>query len=232
MSLAEPRQLVFDLATRPALGRADFFVSPANRLALAQVDTWPAWPGGRLAVAGPTGAGKTHLAHVWAARSGARILPAAGLAGLDIGALPGEAALAVEDVDALASLPRGAARAAEEALFHVANRLSGGGALMVSGREPPARWAIRLPDLASRLRAAPVARLEAPDDALLAAVLVKLFGDRQIVVEVDLIQYLLTRMDRSFEAAEALVAELDRASLARRRPVTRALASELLRRGE
>ncbi|MER2509699.1 MAG: chromosomal replication initiator DnaA, partial [Amaricoccus sp.] len=98
--------------------------------------------------------------------------------------------------------------------------------------EPPARWAIRLPDLASRLRASPVARLEAPDDALLAAVLLKLFGDRQIVVEVDLVQYLLTRMDRSFEAAEALVAELDRAALARRRPVTRVLAAEILRGAE
>ena len=101
-----------------------------------------------------------------------------------------------------------------------------------SGREPPARWATRLPDLASRLRAAPVARLEAPDDALLAAILVKLFGDRQIVVEADLIQYLLTRMDRSFEAAEALVVELDRAGLARRRPITRMLAVEILRRPE
>ncbi len=232
MTLAEPRQLVFDLATRPALGRADFFVSPANRLALAQVDTWPAWPGGRLAVAGPTGAGKTHLAHVWAARSDARILPAAGLVALDIGALRDDAALAVEDVDDLGDLPEAEARAAEEALFHVANRLAAGGALMVSGREPPARWATRLPDLASRLRAAPVARLEAPDDALLAAILVKLFGDRQIVVEADLIQYLLTRMDRSFEAAEALVVELDRAGLARRRPITRMLAVEILRRPE
>ncbi|WP_299130221.1 chromosomal replication initiator DnaA [uncultured Amaricoccus sp.] len=230
--MAGPRQLVFDLATRPALGRADFFVSPANRLALAQVDTWPAWPGGRLAIAGPAGAGKTHLAHVWAARSGARLLPAAALAALDIGALPEGAALVVEDVDRLPELPAAQAGAAEEALFHVANRLAAAGALMVSGREPPARWAIRLPDLASRLRASPVARLEAPDDALLAAVLLKLFGDRQIVVEVDLVQYLLTRMDRSFEAAEALVAELDRAALARRRPVTRVLAAEILRGAE
>ncbi len=232
MSTGQPRQLVFDLATRPALGRADFFVSPANRLALALVDTWPAWPGGRLAVAGPAGAGKTHLTHVWAARSGARILPAEALETLDIGALAGDAALAVEDVDRLADLSADRAAAAEEALFHVANRLATAGALMVSGREPPARWAIRLPDLASRLRAAPVARLEAPDDDLLAALLLKLFADRQILVELDLVQYLLTRMDRSFEAADALVARLDRAGLARRRPVTRMLAAEILRGAE
>lgn len=222
-------QLVFDLATRPALGRADFFVAPANALALAQVDTWPGWPGRRLAVVGPAGAGKTHLAHVWAARSGARILPAAGIAGLDLAALAPETRLVAEDADRLAALKPKERRAAEEALFHVANHLAAAGGLMVSGRTPPARWRIRLPDLASRLRAAPVARLAAPDDALLAALLVKLFADRQILVASDLIQYLLSRMDRSFEAAEALVAELDRAGLARQRPITRALAAEMLR---
>lgn len=223
-------QLVFDLATRPALGRADFFVAPANALALAQVDTWPDWPGRRLAVVGPAGAGKTHLAHVWAARVDALILPAAGIAGLDLAALPPDARLVAEDADRIASIKPKERRAAEEALFHVANHLMVAGGLMVSGRTPPARWRIRLPDLASRLRAAPVARLAAPDDALLAALLVKLFADRQILVASDLIQYLLTRMDRSFEAAEALVAELDRAGLARQRPITRALAAEMLRR--
>lgn len=228
--MSGPHQLVFDLATRPALGRADFFVSPANRLALAQVDTWPDWPGGRLAVAGPAGAGKTHLAHVWAARAGARVIPATALGRLDLAKLPGNAALAIEDADRLAALPGPEARAAEVALFHLANHLSaGGGGLMVSGRRAPAHWRVGLPDLASRLRAAPVARLDPPDDALLAAVLVKLFADRQIAVAPDLVQYLLARMDRSFEAAEALVAVLDRAGLARRRPITRALAAEILR---
>lgn len=228
--MAAAHQLAFDLPVRAALGRADFLVAPANRVALAQVDTWPDWPGGRLAVAGPAGAGKTHLAHVWAARAGARILPARDLAVLDLGRLPGDAAVAVEDADRLADLPGAEAMAAEEALFHLANHLAaGGGGLMLSGRLAPARWSIALPDLASRLRAVPVARLEAPDDALLAAVLVKLFADRQIVVAPDLVRYLLTRMDRSFEAAEALVAALDHAALARRRPVTQRLAAELLR---
>jgi chromosomal replication initiation ATPase DnaA len=220
-------QLVLDLPARPALGRAAFFVAPANRLALAQVDSWPAWPGGRLAVTGPQGAGKTHLAHVWAQRSGARILPATALPGLDIGSVPEDAALAVEDVDRLGRLRRRRA-AAEEALFRLCNRLAAGGSLMVSGRRAPARWSIRLPDLASRLRAAAVARLEPPDDALLAAVLVKLFADRQLEVGPGLIRYLLGRMDRSFAAAEALVAALDRAGLARHRPITARLAAEVL----
>jgi chromosomal replication initiation ATPase DnaA len=220
--LTAPRQLVLDLPARPALGRADFFVSPSNELALAQVDAWPAWPAGRLAVAGPEGAGKTHLAHVWAARSGACILrdPAAG----DLAALPGDAAVAVEDVDRLAG-----DAGIEEALFHLCNRLAaGGGSLMVSGREPPTRWPVGLPDLASRLGVAAVARLEPPDDDLLAAVLVKLFADRQLAVAPELIRYLVSRMDRSFAAAERLVADLDRAGLVRHRPITARLAAEVL----
>ena len=123
-----------------------------------QVDSWPGWPLGRLAVAGPRGSGKTHLAHVWAARAAARVLAAADLAALDLGRLPGDAALVVEDVDR-----SGGDAAVEEALFHLCNRLAaGGGSLLVTGREPPARWPLALPDLASRLRAAPVARLEPP----------------------------------------------------------------------
>jgi hypothetical protein len=163
-------------------------------------------------VTGPAGSGKTHLAHVWAARSGAAILPAADLPGLDPGSVTEDAALAVEDVDRLAELGPDAARAVEEALFHLCNRLAlGGGALMISGRSAPAFWPLALPDLRSRLEAAPVAALEAPDDALLGAVLVKLFADRGIGVGPEVIRYLLARMDRSFEAAEALVARLDAA---------------------
>lgn len=220
------RQMVFDLPARPALGRDDFFVSPANRLALAQVDAWPAWPDRRLAVSGPGGSGKTHLVHVWAARAGARILPAASLRSLDLARLPARVALAIEDVDRPAD---GSAAEAEEALFHLMNHLAaGGGSLMLTGRTPPAQWRVDLPDLASRLNAAQVARLDPPDDALLSAVLIKLFSDRQIDVAPDLITYLLARMDRSFEAAEALVMRLDVAALARQRPITPRLAAEVL----
>ena len=137
-----------------------------------------------------------------------------------------------EDADRLAELPTAVAAAAEEALFHLCNRLAaGGGSLMVSGREPPGRWPLALPDLASRLAAAPVARLEPPDDALLAAVLVKLFADRQLAVAPGLIGYLVGRIDRAFAAAEATVARLDAAGLARHRPITPRLAAEVLRDG-
>jgi len=220
------RQMVFDLPVRPALGRDDFFVSPANRLALAQVDAWPAWPDGRLAICGPGGSGKTHIVHVWASRAGARILPAAALRSLDLARLPAGVALAIEDADRSAD---GRSAEAEEALFHLMNHLAAsGGSLMLTGRSPPAQWRVALPDLASRLGAAQVARLDPPDDALLSAVLVKLFSDRQIDVGPDLITYLLARMDRSFEAAEALVMRLDVAGLARQRPITPRLAGEVL----
>jgi chromosomal replication initiation ATPase DnaA len=226
--MPETRQLVLDLAARTALGREDFFVSPANALALAQVDAWPDWPARRLAVAGPPGAGKTHLVHVWAARSGAEILEAGDLAVVDPAALAPEAALAVEDGDRLAALPEGRRRQAEEVLFHLCNRLAQSGSLMLTGRSAPSMWQVELPDLASRLRTAGVARLEAPDDALLSAVLVKLFADRQIEVGPDLVRYLLGRIERSLAAAEAVVVALDRAGLARKRPITARLAAEVL----
>jgi DnaA regulatory inactivator Hda len=218
-----PEQLVLDLARRPALGRADFFVSGGNALALAQVDRWPDWPGGKLALIGPIGSGKTHLVHVWAARAEAIILDSAVLGGLEVTSVPAAAAVAVEDCDA------GLTDAAETVLFHLHNRLAAsGGSLLVTGVEPPARWPLRLPDLASRLRAAPVAVLEAPDDALLAAVMVKLFDDRQLPVPSEVVDFLLSRMERSFEAAERLVARIDRLGLARRRAVTLRLAAEAL----
>jgi chromosomal replication initiation ATPase DnaA len=222
------RQLVLDLPSRPALGRADYYISPANALALAQIDAWPGWPDGRMAVSGPEGAGKTHLAHVWAARAGARILAATDLATLDPTAIDPAAALAVEDADRLAGDLFGGA--GEEVLFHLLNRLrAGGGSLLVTGRDAPARWGLRLPDLASRLRTAGVARLEPPNDELLSAVLVKLFADRQLEVGPDLVAYLVSRMERALADAEALVAELDRVALSRRSRITVRLASEVLR---
>jgi len=225
--VAASRQLAFDLAARPALGRGDFFAAPANRLALAQIDRWPAWPGGRLAVVGPAGSGKTHLARVWAARSAARIVCGADLPGFDLAGVPCTCAVVVEDVDRVAAL-EAQAGAAEEALFHLCNHLGRGGALMVTGRTAPAFWPIALRDLASRLAAIPVATLDPPDDALLAAVLVKLFADRGVGVGPDVIRYLVVRIDRSFAAAEAAVARLNRTGLARRRPITVRLAAEML----
>lgn len=222
-------QLVLDLAARPALGREAFFVSPANAVALAMVEGWPRWPGPALALTGPEGSGKSHLVQVWAARSGARVLDAAALGGCDPGDIPETSAVAVEDVDRLEA---GGRDAVERRLFHLYNRLAaGGGSLLVTGRGAPPAWGVGLPDLASRLGAAAVARLEPPDDALLAAVLVKLFVDRGVAVGPELIRFLVLRMERSFRGAQALVAELDARGLAANRRLTVRLAAEVLGQG-
>lgn len=213
-------QLAFDLPAREAWARADFFTSAANDQALQVVESWRDWPGGRLMLLGPTGSGKTHLAHIWATET-----EALWLSPDDLGArLPEIAAAACVIID---GAHRVAGRAETE-LFYLYNRLIPEGRLLLTAPVAPRDWGLALPDLLSRLQAMPVARLEAPDDALLAGVLVKMLADRQISAPANLIQYLLPRMERSIAAARALVAALDARSLATQRPVTRQLAAEVL----
>ena len=216
-------QLGLDLPVRPALGRDDFLVAPSNAVALAMIDDWPNWAKHKLVLTGPEGAGKTHLAHVWADAAGAQIVAASALAHADIEALA-STPVAVEDVDAIAR-----DSAAQTALFHLHN-LMGAAALplLMTGQAAPHHWALSLPDLQSRVDAAGHARLDAPDDTLLAAVLAKLFADRQLIPKPDVIPYLLTHMDRSFAAARNVVTALDASSLAQKRAVTRALAAQVL----
>lgn len=214
------RQLSFDLPAKPALGRDDFFVSPANALAVAMIDLSRSWTDGKLVLCGPEGAGKTHLAHVWAASDGARIVDARALPGADLTGLAA-GPVAVEDVPRIAD-----DRPAQEALFHLHNlALAGGQRLLMTGRGAPNLWRLSLPDLQSRIDAAQVARLDPPDDALLAAVLAKLFADRQITPKPDVIPYLLGRIDRSFAEAARVVARLDRLALSEKRDLTRNLAA-------
>ncbi|MCI2400778.1 chromosomal replication initiator DnaA [Aliiroseovarius subalbicans] len=222
-----PRQLTFDLPARPAQGRGDFFVSPSNAAAMGAIETWQDWPNRKLVVAGDEGTGKTHLTHVWAGLSGAVVMPATALDSTDIAALAGRS-VAVEGADVIAG-----DRAREEALFHLHNLvLAEGGALLITARKAPARWGLSLPDLASRMEATTLARLDPPDDMLLSVVLVKLFDDRQITVTPTLITYLVPRMTRSLSAAAELVEELDRAALAENRAVTRSLAAHVLEKFE
>jgi len=221
------RQLTFDLPGQPALGRGDFFVSPGNAAAVEAVQGWHDWPQGKLVLVGPQGAGKTHLAHVWAAICDARIVAAGDLAGADVAALAG-GPVAVEDADGLAGDAAG-----EEALFHLHNMvLAQGQPLLITAQTPPARWGLTLPDLASRMQGSALVSLAAPDDALLAAVLVKLFSDRQIAVEPGVIGYLTDRMERSFAEAGRLVEALDRAALSEKRRITKVLARQVLGDGD
>lgn len=217
------RQLVFELRHRVAHGREDFLVAPSNEAAVALVDAWPDWPGPAIAISGPAGSGKTHLAEVWRAASGATRIEAGALTEADVPALAASRAVIVENLGPLTD-------AGERALFHLLNLAKEEGAfLLLTGREAPARLATRLPDLASRLRALPHAELGAPDDMLLAGVLVKLFDDRQLRVAEPLIAYLAARIERSIAVARDVVEALDRASLSGKRAITVPLATEVLR---
>lgn len=222
MSVA--RQLPLDLPVRAARGRCAFFVAPANALAVARIEAWRDWPAGKLALVGPEGAGKTHLVQVWTDLAGAAVLDAAGLTGTDPAGLAARHAVAVEDVDRIAG-----DAGAETVLLHLHNLLAAaGGRLLLTARTAPGAWRMRLPDLASRMQATATARLDPPDDALLAAVLVKLFADRQLAVPPALIPYLVTHMERSFAAAADTVAAIDREALATGRPPGIKLAREVL----
>lgn len=214
-----PRQLVLDLAHVPSRLRDDFIVTPANRAAFAFLDAFPEWPAPELALVGPAGSGKSHLAEIWRSRTGALELPA--LVGAELSALAPGGAVLVEDLDR--ALPE------DVALFHALNLVRERGLhLLLTARSGPRDWPVALPDLASRLRALPVVELEPPDELLVSAVMVKQFADRQLAVAPDVIGYLLARMERSLAAAGDVVERLDRLSLAEGRRVTKALAARAL----
>ena len=225
MATNGPRQLALALSHDESHAREDFVSGPGNASALALVERWPDWPNQSVVLVGPEGAGKSHLASIWARTAGARFIAARALADADLPSTLVTGALVLEDV--------APGQVDERALFHLLNLVREEGAsLLLTARSAPSGWAIGLRDLASRLRALPVVTLEAPDDALLRAVLMKLCSDRQLVVDESLIDYLATRIERSFGAARDIVARLDAEALRRRRPVTRTLAAELIREDE
>jgi chromosomal replication initiation ATPase DnaA len=217
-----PRQLAFTLAHSESFARDDFLSGPSNAQALALIDSWPAWPNRAVVLTGPEGSGKSHLAAIWAHASGARIIAARALEAQAVPAALATGALVVEDF--------GPDRIDERALFHLLNFAREDEAfLLLTARNAPPAWKIGLRDLASRLKALPMVATAPPDDALLRAVLLKLFADRQIAVEESLIGYIANRIERSFAAARTLVRRLDEEAMARKRPLTRTLAAELLR---
>jgi chromosomal replication initiation ATPase DnaA len=217
-----PRQLRLSLKQPPSWAREDFVVSPANEEGVRQLDAWPNWPGGVLALIGPEGAGKTHLAMAWAQKTDA-VLPTPD-APVDLANLPGRAVL-IENAEHAVS---------ELSLFHLINiAAQHGGGLLLTSRLAPREWpSAQVPDLRSRLNALPVAELEEPDDAVLIGVLRKLFRERNIRPTDDTYPYLLRRMERSVVHAKAIVRRLDEAADAQQRPVSRALAKEVLEAGD
>lgn len=215
-----PQQLAFELPHRQALGVEDFLVSDSNAAAVALVDRWPDWPVGAAVITGPAGSGKSHLANVWRLRSNAAVAAARDCTIARVPELAAFGALVVEDIGT---------RGDDQALFHLLNlvreqRL----AMLLTSDVAPGDLDVTLPDLRSRLKALPFATIAPPDDALLRVVLVKLFADRQLAVDPQVIAYLLLRMERSMEAARRLVAEVDRQALMLKRGVSRAVAAAAL----
>jgi chromosomal replication initiation ATPase DnaA len=215
------RQLVLDLPVEERRGVEDFLVSACNEEAYALIEAWPAWPGAMLRLIGPEGSGKSHLAAIWAARAHAWSIPAGDITHERVPHLASAGALVIEDAD------RG--QRDEAAMFHLINLMQArGGHLLITARSGPDTWGLATADLLSRLRRSPAAEIGPPDDALLRAVLVKHFVDRQLVVDVGTVETLALRMERSFAAARDLVERLDRLSLEHGRRITRALAADIL----
>jgi chromosomal replication initiation ATPase DnaA len=215
-----PRQLALALDHAERLAREDFLSGPSNAQALALIDSWPGWPHRTVMLTGPEGSGKSHLAAIWAQAAGARRIAARALDEAAVPSALATGALVVEDVAAGAF--------DERALFHLLN-LAREDAAFVLLTARTALMSVAIRDLGSRLKALPVVALASPDDALLRAVLVKLFADRQLAVDESLIAYVAIRIERSFAAARNVVSLLDDEAMRQKRPITRALAAEFLR---
>jgi chromosomal replication initiation ATPase DnaA len=216
------RQLPLDLPHEPSFAREDFLAAPANSDALRAIDAWPAWAGRMLLLVGPAGSGKSHLGAIWARAAGAAVVEAESLNEAGLADLAQAKAILVENADRIGP--------DEASLFHLINLAREIGAfLMLTARSSPDGWGLKKPDLLSRLRLAPVAALGEPDMELARAVLFKLFSDRQLAVDPAVINYVALRIERSLGAARAIVEALDREALARRKPVTRAMAASMFR---
>lgn len=217
-----PRQLALSLPHAESLSRDNFMEGAANAQALALVDAWPDWPNRVMMLVGPEGSGKSHLAAIWATEAGARSVSAQTLTPDNV---PGElatGALVVDDLDP--------ASFDERALFHLLNLAREDEAyVLMTGRTLPSAFRVALRDLRSRLRAVSVVTLAPPDDHLFRALVVKLFADRQMIVDESVVSYLATRIERSSAAARQAVEALDREALQQGRAVTRALAAEVLK---
>ncbi|WP_112664253.1 hypothetical protein [Microvirga flavescens] len=216
-----PKQLALDLPVETRFEREDFLVSPSNELAYGLIERWPDWPDNILILKGPRGSGKSHLAAIWATGAHAWSVDAFEVTGDKVPHLVSNGALAIEDADR--------AELDEAALFHLLNLARERKAfILITCETSPDGWGLKTPDLLSRLRLAPTAVLDPPDDALLKAVLVKLFVDRQLVVDTTVVDYIALRIERSLSKAAEFVAALDKEALSRGRRVSRAIAAEIL----
>jgi chromosomal replication initiation ATPase DnaA len=221
-SFVSPRQLVLALDHAESFAREDFLIGPSNIAALTLIERWPDWPDRIVALIGPEGSGKSHLAAIWAEAAGARVLTAKLLEESGLPTAFATGALVLEDL-AFAGLD-------ERALFHLVNLAREHGTYMlITSRSPLTTFPVAIHDLASRMRAIPSVSLAAPDDSLLRSLIVKLAADRQLTVDDALVNYVANRIERSFVGARMAVARLDEEAMRQHRPITRALAAKLFR---
>ncbi len=222
-------QLTLDFPHRPSLSREDYLVASCNREAVALIDNWPDWPYFAACIYGPEGCGKTHLANVFANKVSNLTNFPYKIPFVKAGQIQTQnfrdlfarhSCLVIEELNDAIN---------QEALFHLYNlyRDEGGNILFTSSLAP-ARLNFSLPDLRSRMNIVPAVEIQEPDDDLLAALLVKLFNDRQIIPTPELINYTLNNMQRSFSYARKLVAEIDAVSLSRKRAVSIPIVKEAI----
>jgi chromosomal replication initiation ATPase DnaA len=217
---SRPRQLALALDHAESYAREDFLPGPGNESALKLIESWPDWPAGAVALVGPEGSGKSHLAAIWASAAGARMISGRALSQNALLPALATGALVVEE----------AAAVDERALFHLINLAREEEAfLLFTARSVPSTWPVAIPDLASRLRALPAITLQPPDDAMLRGLIIKLAADRQLALDESVVRYLVSHIERSFAAARAAVIALDNEALRQGRAPTRALAAELFR---
>jgi len=219
--MADRQQLILNLQHRPAFGRDDFMVTECNQEALSFIELWPNWPGPLVWLCGPPGCGKSHLAAVWQEQSGANQLDQSQIISDSIGITRDFCCFFIDLLEGIEN---------ERSWLSFYNAVTEqGGSILVTSLFPPATWNFLIPDLGSRLRAAPVIKIAKADDELLEAVLIKLFIDRQLHVQPEVISYLLRRMDRSLAAAGKIVELLDNAALAEQRMITVPLARSVMK---
>ena len=219
LPLDEPMQIPLDLGHRPGLSRDELVVSATNLHAVTLVDNWPDWPATVVVLAGPPGSGKSHLLAIWAAAANALVLDASRIDAA-VSATPLLCPVAIDDADVNLD---------EHGLFHLINAAQAAGTqVLLTSRRFPSAWGVKLPDLASRLKAAATVEISEPDDHLLAAVITKLFADRQVEVEPHVVQFLVRRIERSLSTAIDVVDRLDRTALEQKARITRTLAAQTI----
>lgn len=216
----QSRQFTLDLGGAPVFSRDDLIVSTANAHAVAFLEDWSSVPPPLVVLVGPPGSGKSHHAAIWSAETGAAVIDRRAITPQQV-IEGGDRPCMVDDTDA--------GGLDEQGLFHLLNAARAGAQpVLLTARRFPAAWGVKLPDLASRLKAATTIELLEPDDALLAGVVAKLFADRQVEVDPQVIQFLVRRIERSVATAIAVVDRIDKRALATKSRISRQLAAAVL----